>query len=133
MLTGLQHAHSGLRWLVLLAGIAAIVVLILITVQKRDFKKADNIVLKVFTGLYDLQVLLGIIYLIVWISMGIGLVHYHYEHVLTMLVAAVLFHYPAVWKKREPAVRAPKTLLMYAIGFALVIFGIFRLPTGWPN
>jgi hypothetical protein len=60
MLTGLLHAHSGLRFLVLLAGLASVVILIHGLVTKRSFGKADRIASSAFAGLLHLQVVLGI-------------------------------------------------------------------------
>ena len=55
----LYHAHSGLRYLVLLAALAAVIALAWALATARA-NRATRILPAVFTGLLDLQVLLGI-------------------------------------------------------------------------
>ena len=55
----LYHAHSGLRYLVLLAALAAVIALAYALITRRA-GRATRILPAVFTGLLDLQVLLGV-------------------------------------------------------------------------
>ena len=57
-------AHSGVRYLVLLSAVVAIVYLI--TALRRSPDRTSKIVMSIFTGMVDLQVLLGLLTLIVW-------------------------------------------------------------------
>jgi len=55
----LYHAHSGLRYLVLLAALAAMIALASALARGRG-ARAARILPAIFTGLLDLQILLGI-------------------------------------------------------------------------
>jgi predicted permease len=59
-MTALLHAHSGLRYLVLLAAAANLVVLGLGLAQKKPFGKLHRILGASFVGLLHTQVLLGL-------------------------------------------------------------------------
>ena len=58
------YAHSGLRYLVLLAGIAAIVVLARGLSGKRPYDRPARISSAIYTGSLHLQVVLGIIMIV---------------------------------------------------------------------
>ncbi|WP_338864390.1 hypothetical protein [Myxococcus stipitatus] len=58
------NAHSGLRYLVLLAGVLAIAYFAFGLVTKRPFDKGGRILGASFAGLLHLQVLLGILVLV---------------------------------------------------------------------
>lgn len=57
-------AHSGLRYLVLLAGLVALVWFVWGLGTNRPFSRPAPAMLAVFVGLLDLQVLMGIVLLI---------------------------------------------------------------------
>ena len=60
------YAHSGVRYLVLLAAIAAVSYLLFGMVTKRDFDKLARALTGAYVGLMDVQVLTGILlYLLV--------------------------------------------------------------------
>ncbi len=59
-MSGLFHAHSGLRFLILLLAAANVVVLGLGLAQKKPFGKVHRILGATFTGMLHLQVVLGI-------------------------------------------------------------------------
>lgn len=58
------NAHSGLRYLVLLAGVLAVAYFAFGLVTKRPFDKGGRILGASFAGLLHLQVLLGILVLV---------------------------------------------------------------------
>lgn len=62
-MTALYHAHSGLRYLVLLAAVAALLVLAYALSTGRAARGA-RVAAMAFTGLLDVQVLIGIILVI---------------------------------------------------------------------
>lgn len=58
-------AHSGVRYLVLLAAIVATAYLLMAVMQRRPFGKASRTLSAIYTGLLDLQTLLGLINMMV--------------------------------------------------------------------
>jgi hypothetical protein len=57
------RAHSGVRYLVLLAGVVALAYFLFGLVAKRPAGKDVRILGSIYTGVYDLQVLLGLVLL----------------------------------------------------------------------
>jgi heme A synthase len=92
----LFHAHSGLRYLVLLAGVIASVVLLLGYLKRRPYKGASRIASSAFMGLLHLQFVLGILLVItgIWYSALIG-------HMFMMFLAVGLFTTMAGYAKRQ--------------------------------
>ena len=113
----LFQAHSGLRYLVLLTGVVALAYFVSGLATKRPVDKGVRILGAVFTGLLDLQILLGLI----MVAMGrfypqlIG-------HIVMMLLAATVTHVLLVVNRKRPT--PGYALPAVAVGGALVlIFG----------
>jgi hypothetical protein len=126
----LLEIHSILRWLVVILGLIAIVKFLIGWVAKSEFGKMDRGLSAGFSGSIDLQVLLGLLYLLIDGFGGAGFPFFRVEHTLTMLVAAFVAHAPAVFRKRP--------VNMYAVSFfavvgalLLVYTGVAGLPGGW--
>jgi hypothetical protein len=84
-----------------------------------------------FTGLIDLQVLLGLIYLL-WsgLGTGAGFPSFRIEHMAIMLVAAVVAHLGALWKKSEDKIRFRNSLFIIIDTLIIILLGLARLPGG---
>lgn len=113
----LFQAHSGLRYLVLLTGVIALAYFVSGIATKRPVDKGVRILGAAFTGLLDLQGLLGLI----MVAMGrfypqlIG-------HIVMMVLAATLTHVLLVVNRKRP--NPGYVLPAVAVGGALVlIFG----------
>ncbi|MBS1151102.1 MAG: hypothetical protein H6Q89_2800 [Myxococcaceae bacterium] len=113
----LYNAHSGLRYLVLLAGVVSLAICILGLVQKKAFSKPARISGSVFLGTLHLQVLVGLALVAMrdWYPAMIG-------HIVTMVVAAVLAQVLITRNKKSatPGYRLP----VIAIGTALVLIAL---------
>lgn len=117
------HAHSGLRYLVLLAG-AALAVWSLVGVAgrvsgRRPVGRTSRILASVFTGVLDLQVVVGLVLILVrpfrMALMG---------HVAMMVLAAGLAHGTAVAnRKRAPGEKSHVLGLVGGVGALLLIIG----------
>jgi len=121
--------HSIVRWLIVLVGVFALVKFLVGWLQKSEFTKMDRGLSAGFSGLMDLQVTLGFIFFF-WSGLtGGGFPMFRIEHMVTMLVAAVLGHLPSFMKKAENKF----AIGLYAIigALALVFIGVARLPGGW--
>lgn len=94
-MTGLFYAHSGLRYLVLLAGVAAILYFAYGLLAGRPADRTARILHSSFAGLVDLQIVLGLLLIVMGIYYPalIG-------HLVMMLLAAVAIHVASVLAKR---------------------------------
>lgn len=126
----LFEAHSGLRWLVILVAVVALVKFLMGWLGKKPYTKFDNTLAKVFTGIVDLQVLLGLIYLI-WNGVaGAGFPRYRLEHSVAMILVAVAAHFVGRGKAGDTA-RFRTATLAIVITLVLVYAGVAVLPGGW--
>ncbi len=123
--------HSLLRWLIVIAAVVAIVKFALGWLQGGSYQKFDRILTAAFSGLMDLQVTLGLIFLIADGIAGAGYPIYRIEHGFTMIVAAVVSHLPARWKTASDALRFRNTLFCIVGALMLVYLGVSQLPGGW--
>ena len=116
----LYMAHSGLRYLVLLAGIAALVMLAIDLSAKRQSGAARGLT-AAFTGLLDLQVLLGI-------ALVVGGVYYGalMGHLMMMILAVGAAHATSILAKREPDARKATIARLAGViaAIVLIIVGI---------
>ncbi len=117
----LFHAHSGLRYLVLLAGLASFLYSIIAAVTSRPWDRGGKTLLTIFIGTLDFQVLLGLILVFVW-----PFYPALWGHIILMVLAAAAAHFTSVLNRRRPAER--RSHLTVALGVAgtlvLVIGGI---------
>ncbi len=65
MLNGLYYAHSGLRWLVVLAVLVALGFMIFSLMTRREQDRVTRLVMLVFSSLVGLQWVLGMLYYVV--------------------------------------------------------------------
>ena len=123
-------AHSGLRWLILLVAAVAMVKFALGWLQGGEFKGMDRGLASGFSGLMDLQALLGIIFLL-WNGVsGTGFPLFRIEHGVAMILAAVVGHLPARWKNANSKTRFRNSLFAIIGSILLVIAGLTILPGG---
>lgn len=124
MMMLLFRTHSGLRYLVLLAAIAATLWLVAALVRGQAFDRTARVLVAIFTGALDLQVLLGLLLLPLWpfYPALIG-------HITLMLLSAVAAHGLGLANKRRPEA-ARSNLLGLAcvlVPLALVVGGILAI------
>lgn len=123
-------AHSGLRWLILLVAVVAVVKFALGWLQGSEFKGMDRGLASGFSGLMDLQTTLGIIFLLWNGFSGIGFPMYRIEHGVAMILAAGVAHLPARWKNADSKLRFRNTLFTIIGSIVLVVAGLMVLPGG---
>jgi len=122
--------HSIIRWLIVLVGVLALIKFLIGWARKSEYSKMDRGLSAGFSGLMDLQVMLGFIYFF-WngISGGVGFPMFRIEHMITMLVAAVLGHVPSFMKKAENKFAVSFFAIVGTM--ILVVIGVSFLPGGW--
>ncbi len=115
--------HSYVRWLVVLVAIIAAVKFAVGWLQKQKPAAMDRGLMSAFSGLVDLQVLLGLVLLI-----GSGIYSMQrIEHAGTMIIAAVLAHLPMLWRKGDsPNVLRNNFLVIVAV-MILIVAGVTSL------
>lgn len=115
--------HSLLRWLILVMALLAIVKHVLGLVRAQPYDKFSGVLMSVFGGMMDLQMLMGIIF----ITTGLSPM-YRIEHAVTMILAVAVAHLPAAWKKKSDRVRYRNNLLALVGVIALIVLGVMVLP-----
>ena len=127
MLTGLLHAHSGLRYLILIAGVVAFAYALFAVLTRRPYDRGLRATGASFAGLLHLQVLLGFIMIVSgeFYSALIG-------HIFMMLFAAVTAQVPvSVMRRRPPEARtALPHLIAVAVALVLIWGGVRAIGRG---
>lgn len=112
----LFYAHSGLRYLVLFAGILVLGYAVYGQATKREYDKTMRILAAVFTGSIDLTVLFGFAHLMsgVFYPQLSG-------HIASMVLAMVVAHLVSAVMKRRPI--AERTFMPYIVS-TLIVLGL---------
>lgn len=129
-MTVLLTIHSITRWLVTIAAIALLVRLVIGLIKKQPFDKSASALTGAFGGLMDTQLLLGLLFFVLDGLGKTGFPPYRWEHAVTMLLAVIAAHLPAMWKKQSDAIRTRNTLIAVSVSLLLVFVGIGPLG-GW--
>ncbi len=114
-------AHSFLRWLVLLAAVAALAVAVAGCLGLGTSERLARQSMLGFVVLLDLQVLFGIL---VWVSgnyMAGGGRRAQIEHPAVMLLALVVTHVAAARARRAPSPFGAARVRALGIGLSLVL------------
>ena len=130
MINGIFHAHSGLRYLVLLAALVALIVLALGVFGRKPFGKPSRIALAVFSGLLDLQILLGIALVVMGCFYGALM-----GHLAMMILAAVALHALSAYGRKQAVPRRAHSIPLIGVVLALALIAggiasIGRSPVG---
>jgi hypothetical protein len=123
--------HSLVRWLIVIVALVAVIKFALGWLRGDAFQAMDRGLASGFSGLIDLQVTLGIIYL-VWDGLsGAGFPMYRFEHAGIMIIAAVVAHLPVRWKDAKDKIRFRNSLFVVLDVLIIVFIGVALLPGGW--
>lgn len=122
-MTALISAHSGLRYLVLLALVVALVTFLAGWLRKKPFVRPAPLLLSVVVGLVDLQALLGLV-LYFGGRTAPGIV----GHLALMVSAAVALHLVAAVNRRRPQpTRYGLPLVGVVLAAVLILLGILSI------
>ncbi|HEX8904768.1 MAG TPA: hypothetical protein VF771_08005 [Longimicrobiaceae bacterium] len=130
MINAIFHAHSGIRYLILLAGVVALVLLAMGAFGNRPYDKRSRVAMAVFTGLLDLQVVLGVLMAILGCFYPAL-----FGHLLMMLLAAAAAHACSLYARRQTDAKRAHTISLAGVVLALVLLvggiaAIQRSPLG---
>ncbi len=122
----IQTIHSINRWLIVVIAVVALIKFLIGWLRSSSYQPVDRGLMAGYTGLLDLQLLLGIVLLI-----GLGLERFRIEHAVTMLIAIILAHLSMLWRDKADKVKFRNNFLAILIGMLLIIAGVAVLPQGW--
>ncbi len=139
MYNGMLHAHSGLRWLVVIFLVLAIIKSFAGWFGKKDFNKSDNLIALLLLSFAHLQFVVGVVmYFISPKVVSIGdamkdsvLRFWAMEHGVTMLIAIVLITVGRVKSKKaeNSMAKFKKGAIFYTIAFVLILWAGLIKPT----
>ena len=112
----LFHAHSGLRYLVLLAGVLSIGYSLVAAVRSRPWDRTGRILLAALVGVMDLQVLLGLI--LVFVREFFPAL---WGHIVLMILAAAVAHIASGVNRRRPTDRQSHLTAVLGAAGALIL------------
>ena len=129
MATGIFHAHSGWRYLVLLLIIVTIVKALIGLLGKGRWSNLDEWLNRLTPISIDIQFLLGLVLWIIqqrWSGLDANA---SWEHPFTMLIATVLAHVTASRVKKAPtdAAKFQAATVGYIIAGLVLALGIARI------
>ena len=124
-MTGLFHAHSGLRFLILLLGVVNVAVLGVGLAQKKPFSKLYRILGAAFAGSLHLQVVLG--------ATMVALGRYYpalIGHMVMMVLAAVVAQVALSVNRRRPSPTLSIPLAGVVVALVCIIGGVMAIGRG---
>lgn len=122
----IYETHSGLRWLVVLMTLVALVWLLMRYLQNQAYDKRTHLIMASWAGLVGLQWLVGIV-LLVALGTYTGM---QWSHAGTMTIALAVSHGYIPLKKRPDKMRYLGGLASIVIVGLLVFVGV-QLVNGW--
>ena len=130
ILSILLYAHSGIRWLIILVALLALVIFGYGWLGKKNFSKLERILPASYSFLLDAQVLLGAVFMVLEGIQGAGFPRYRLEHFGVMVLAALAAHLPTKMKKAEKENYQRNVFLSVLFSLVLIYLGIAALPGG---
>jgi len=127
---GILHIiHSHSRWLVALISIIVLVKYLIGWIGNQKYSKLDQILNKIYLGFIDLQVTLGLIYLLWSGFSGAGFPRYRLEHGFMMIVALLIAHLIIKrWNSSPDSIRFRNQFLTILFVSIIIYFGVVSLP-----
>jgi hypothetical protein len=126
----LLSIHSILRWVIFVVALLAVVRFTIGWAGNGAFKGMDRGLASGFSGLMDLQVVLGLVYF-VWNGIEVtGFPLYRILHMVAMILAAAAGHLPARFGNLNDKLRFQYSVFAIMGSLVLILIGIAILPGG---
>ena len=124
-MNALFQSHSGLRFIVLLVGVIAVIRYLVGLVGKQPADKSVRILGSAFVGFLDLQILLGLAMVAMgrWYPALIG-------HLVMMLAAAGVAHTLLAINRKRPQPGFVLPLVGVGVALLLIVGGIMAIGRG---
>ena len=136
MYNALLSAHSGLRWLLVISLVIALIKAFSGWLGKKEYGKVDNVVALALVSFTHIMAILGIV--LYFVSPKVATIRFwSMEHGLIMLIVVVLITVGRVKSKKaiESIDKHKKGAIFYLIAFVFILWaGIvkpFLLGNGW--
>ena len=119
--------HSIVRWLVVIVAVVAVVRYALVMAGKAQSSGMDRGLMPGYTGLLDLNVLLGLILIV-----GLGFTAQNIEHAVTNIIGVAVAHFFAQRAKKleDAKLKARTSLLGVVISLLIIVVGV-AFVGGW--
>ncbi|MCB0076960.1 MAG: hypothetical protein KDD73_06005 [Anaerolineales bacterium] len=127
----LLEAHSGLRWIVVLAGLLLLVWTAIVWLTKREDDALTSRLFAAYNAALGIQFVLGLLYFILDGAQGAGYPLYRIEHFITLLIAIAVAGIGGRWRGAVLNVRARNIFLTTLVSLILIYVGVARVPAGW--
>ena len=124
----LYTAHWLIPWLILALGMYAFVKFVRGYMNESTFTDADSRIVIAFSGLMDLQALIGFSYFILSGSITRIFPAYRIVHGIIMLIAAIIPHFSPLWKDTDSSTRYINNFYLLLASFLLMLVGISFIP-----
>lgn len=121
--------HALWRWVVAGVALIALVKFALGWLQKKNPEPLDRRLLLGFTTTLDIQVLLGIV-LVILMALNAAVGRTAIEHIVIMVVAVVVAHLTAMWRKREDNTFLRNNFFDVLVTLLLIVVGVATV-NGW--
>ncbi|MDZ7805751.1 MAG: cytochrome B [Gracilimonas sp.] len=145
MYTGLLHAHSGLRWILLVLIVWAIIKAVSGWMGQKEYQKSDRISALLALIFTHIQLLIGLVLYFISpkVSFESGVMEssvlrfYTVEHITMMIIAIALitFGFSSAKRLQDSLDKHKRVAITYGIGLLITIASIpwpFRgLGSGW--
>ncbi len=123
--------HSVIRWAIIVIAALIVIKYSINLAANSAFKGMDRGLASGYSGLMDLQALIGLAYFI-WNGTTVaGFPFYRILHGIVMLIAILSAHVPARLKALPDKLRFQYSLLAVVVSLVLVLIGISLVPNGW--
>jgi Na+/H+ antiporter NhaC len=128
MLRILYVAHWTVPWLILVVGMYALVKFVRGFIDKSVFTDIDQRLFTRYSGLLDLQAMLGLGYFLWSGFVTDDFPVHHVLHGVTMFVAAVIPHFSSHWKASDDSTRFLNNFYLLLASFLIMLVGISFIP-----
>lgn len=124
----LLQIHGDIRWFVVIIAAVVVVKFLVGWLGKKEYGALDKRLLTLYTVVLDINVLLGLVLLL----FSRGALGPRMEHATMMVLAAVVAHLTAIWRKStDSPTKFRNQLLMVLLSLVLVAVGVIRLRGGF--
>lgn len=134
MIDFLQEFHSGWRYVVIAFTVFLILFFIFALLRKNTRAKLETTLLKVWIGIVDLQILLGILLLGAYLIDGVELGGEIMGHIVLMLLASTAAHGMAIYQRfnGEPTEQTRRILgvVLPILTMILIYLGVSAIGRG---